>query len=67
MRPHPHLDPNLGLGRPYGLPLQAGEVAELSRQTTPLTTACRIALEFLGAVFAFGALAFGLIAFFALR
>jgi len=52
MRPHPHLDPNLGTGRPYGLPLQAGEVAELSRprSASNLTTACRIALEFVAAV-----------------
>lgn len=45
---HPHIDPNLGLGRPYGLPLQGGEVAEFPRRTsTAWATACRIALEFL--------------------
>ena len=62
MNHHPHIDPNLGLGRPYGLPMQAGEVAEFPRRTsTALASACRIALEFL----AVAALVVGLIVFFA--
>lgn len=59
---HPHIDPNLGLGRPYGLPLQGGEVAEFPRRTSTVwAVACRIALEFL----AVAALVVGLIVFFA--
>jgi len=60
---HPHLDPNLGTGRPYGLPLQAGEVATFTPRRSALAVALRIALEFL----AVAALVVGLIVLFAFR
>lgn len=58
---HPHIDPNLGLGRPYGLPLQGGEVAEFPRRTKAWPTIGRLALE-LVALLAAGAVLFGWLA-----